>query len=149
MNENHSSAIDLRKFGPIGLLLIATALLAISTAPGTVVISDAAISPQSMPTVEVTVLDCASHPVQSAVIQAQSLTYGQWVYINTDSNGNAFLSVPPGTYRLQGGYSTYNFNQTIYVGPGGFTETVSLGGGCSSFSISTTFQYYHNGRFAR
>ncbi len=112
-------------------------------------ISDAAISPQSTPTVNVTVLDCAGHPVQSVVIQAQSLTYGQWVYIDTDSNGNAFLSVPPGTYRLQGGYSTYNFNQTIYVGAGGFTETVSLGGGCSSFNISITFQYYHYGRIAR
>lgn len=129
----------LQKFGPVALLLTLTASLAILAVPGTLgaIIIVAGISVQQSPaTVTVTIHDCAGNPVPSAVIQLQSLGWGQWAYAN--SNGVAILSAPPGTYTLQGGYGNSPFSQTIYVGAGGYTETVSLGKGCATtFSSST------------
>ncbi len=151
--EGYAGAFDLGKIGPFGLaglLLILTASLALFSVSGTfgTVLGDTGFSPQqSLPMVKVTMLGCAGNPVQSAAIQLESLTVSQWTY--TDSNGNAFLSVPPGTYTLRGGYSTFNFNDTISVGAEDFTVTVNLGGGCSGISISNTFAYYHTARFAR
>jgi hypothetical protein len=168
--ENHVGAFDLRKFGPVGLLLILTVSLVIFTAPGTfgTVLGDTVIPPPpSLPglaTLNVTVHDCAGNPVQSAVIQAQSFTWGGWTYTNsngnailpvlpgtytTNSNGSAFFSLLPGTYILRGGYSTYYFNETIGVGSGGYTVTVSLGAGCSGFSIAYQISSSAAGRVAR
>jgi hypothetical protein len=137
--------MGLHKLGSVGLLLIVTALLAVSTIPGAVggVVGYDGISPQQGPaTVTVTVHDCAGNPVRNAAIQIQSLppTWDQWTY--TNSNGVAILSAPPGTYTLQGGYGTFKFSQTINFGTGGVTVTGSLGAGCNSFSSSTQTQYY-------
>lgn len=127
----------LRKIGPFGLLIIMASLLAIFTAPAALglTVGDAGVSPQQGPTaVKITVLDCTGNPVHSAVIQLQSLTWGGWTY--TDSNGNAFLSVPPGTYTLRGGYGSFTISQTINIGAEGATGTVSLGGGCASSTFN-------------
>jgi hypothetical protein len=131
--------MNLHNFGSAALLLIVTALLAVSTIPGgvSVVVGDVGISPeQSSGLVVVTVLNCAGNPVTNAVIQLQGLSRGEWTY--TGSNGVAQIVVPPGTYTLQGGYGTSSFSQTLNVGTGVVTLTVSLGVGCSSISSSTS-----------
>lgn len=140
---NYVSVMGLHKFGPVGLLLIVTAL--VSTVPGAVgvAVGEAGISPQQgLPQVIVTVRDCAGNPVGSAVIQMYSLTTDQWTY--TLSDGVAKLSVFAGTYTIRGGYGTFVFSQTINVGTGGSTVAVGLGAGCytiSSSSIQTTYSY--------
>lgn len=130
--------MGLHRFGFVGLLLIVTALVAISTVPGAVgvVISDAGISPQGSGAVMVTVLDCAGNPVPYAVIQLRSLGWGVWIY--TGPNGEATLSAPSGTYTLQGGYGAFIFSQTINVGTGVVAVTVRLGAGCSTVSSSSS-----------
>ena len=149
MVDDWVGAFDLRKFGPVGLLLILTVSLVIFTVPGAFGTVLGQTSPmQRLVTVKVTVLDCVGNPVLGAVIQAQSFTWGRWTY-TTDPNGNAFISVPPGTYTLRGGYSTYFFNETISVGTVGYTATLSLGGGCSSFGIVSSFSFYYVGKVAR
>ncbi len=141
---NSVSVIGLHKFLPGGLVLIVTALLAVSTVSGAVggVVGDAGISPQQDPaTVTVAVHDCGGNAVRNAAVQIQSLppTWDQWTY--TDSSGVARLVAPPGTYTLQGGYGTFLFSHSITFGAGGASVAVSLGAGCNSFSSSTQIQY--------
>jgi hypothetical protein len=57
--------------------------------------------------------------------------------------------VPPGAYTLQGGYSTFNFNETVNVGTVGYIATVYLGSGCLSFGFVSSFSFYFTGRLAR
>jgi len=130
--DNCVGAFDLRKFGPVGLLLILTISLVIFIVPGTfgTVLGDTGISPQQgSGTVMVTVLNCAGNPVENAVVQLRSLTWDQWTY--TGPNGVATLSAPAGTYTVQGGINDYAFSQTITLGAGVVTVTVRLGAGCS------------------
>ncbi|MGP8069516.1 MAG: hypothetical protein ACLP5V_06465 [Candidatus Bathyarchaeia archaeon] len=138
----------MRRFGSVGLLLVVTAFLAISTVPGAVgvVISDVRISlQQGSGTVMVTVLNCAGNPVQNAPVQLRSLTWDQWTY--TGPNGVATLSAPAGTYTLQGGINAYPFSQTINLGTGVVSVTVRLGAGCSisSAPTQTVIIYTSNG----
>jgi hypothetical protein len=124
--------MGLHKVGSVGLLLIITACLAISTVPGAVgvVISAAGISPQQgTGSVMVTVLNCAGNPIPNAPVQLRGLTWSQWAY--TGPNGVATLVAPAGTYTLQGGINDYAFSQIITLGAGVVTVTVHLGAGCS------------------
>jgi hypothetical protein len=132
-------AVDLHKLGPIGLLLILTASLAIFTVPGTfgAVVTPAANSPeQATGAVVVTVLDCGGNRIANAVVQVRGLSWSQWIY--TGDDGVATIIAPVGTYTVQGGYGNFPFSQTITVGTGGVSVTVNVGPGCSSSSSSSS-----------
>lgn len=154
VDENSVSAFDLHKIGPVGLLLILTASLAIFTVPGTfgAVVTPAANSPeQATGAVVVTVLDCGGNRIANAVVQLQGLSRSQWIY--TGADGVATIVVPVGTYTLQGGYGNFPFSRTITVGTGGVSVTVNVGAGClssSSSSSTTSAQTISNtGRISR
>ena len=115
----------------------------ISTVPGAVgaAVGEVAISPeQASATVIVTILGCTGAPVGNAVVlQLQGVGWGGgWAY--TNGNGVATLSVPAGTYTLQGGYSSFKFSQTITVPSGITTVEVNLGAGCYTISINSLAQ---------
>ena len=136
--------MGLQKFGLVGLLLIATSLLAISTVPGAVgvSISDVGIAPQQgSGMVMVTVLNCAGNPIPNAPAQLRGVTWSQWTY--TGPNGVATISAPPGAYTLQGGINGYPFSQLLNVGGGVVAVTVRIGAGCSisSFPTQATITY--------
>jgi len=139
VNENHVSAFDLHKFGPVGLILILTASLAVFTVPGTfgAVVSDAGMSPQQgTGAVVVTVLDCGGNRIANAVVQVRGLSWSQWIY--TGDDGVATIVAPVGTYTVQGGYGNFPFSQPINLGTGGVALTVNVGPGCSSSSSSSS-----------
>lgn len=138
VDKNYVGAVALHKLGPIGILFILTVSLAIFTVPGTfgAVVSAAGFSPQQATgAVVVTVLDCAGHPVDNAVVQVQGLGRSQWIY--TGANGVATIVAPVGTYTVQGGYGNFGFSQTVTVGIGGAALTVNVGAGCSTSRSST------------
>jgi hypothetical protein len=135
--------MGLRKFGSVGLLLVVTAFLAVSSVPGAigVVISDVGISPeQGTGSVMVTVLNCAGNPIPYAPVQLRGFTFDQWAY--TGPNGVATIVAPSGTYTLQGGINEYPFSQTITLGAGVVSVTVRLGPGCSISSFPTQSTTY-------
>jgi hypothetical protein len=138
---NHVSVTGLHKFRSGGLLLILTALLAISTFPVGVVVGETGISPEQAPTtLMITVHDCSGNPIANVVIQVQGLGsgWGGWAY--TNGAGVATLSVPQGTFTLDGGYSTFKFSQPLTLASGVTTVAVNLGSGCYAISINNSVQ---------
>ena len=122
------------------LLLGATLFSMFSTAGvlGVVIHENGISAQQQDATVTIIVVDCSGNPIGGAVVQLQRLIgWGQWTY--TSSKGAAtFSGVPSGTYTVQGGNNNAKFSQTITVGTGDTTLTVTDGNNCGITTTTTT-----------